>query len=650
MKTKLWIIIASGFWLLSSYQALSQINIGGQAYSFQHTLTSNVPEKSLPVPDFESIAKEDEEAQLNGAIPRFGFKHQVSLDLNNSGKWENLPNGDRIWRLRIQCPEAKSINLTYDHYWLPEGAKYYLYSPDKRQLLGGFTNYNNKGNDRSDKRGFATSFILGEEVILEYYEPAQVIGQGIISINGIVHGYKNIFRTKGGEDGEGGEEGGGESGECQVNVNCSPEGDNWQDEKKGIALIIAGGDKHCSGSLVNNSAGACTPNFLTACHCVNDCNSGSGTQLDDWMFMWEFESTGCEDEEITMAPTTSGATVRSKSGFTDFALLLLDENPALAGIDVYFNGWSLTSSPAQGGVGIHHPRGDLKKIATHNVTPSDASCHNSLGFWQVNWMETANGFGITEPVSSGSPLFMNNGLIIGQLQGPGTCGEIFCENPAKQKAVYGKFNGSWNNSSSTEFQLAFWLDFPSMDITELAGAYPPCSEDCVPFLILDDIDPGALSGVQTFQAVVGIQATNTINPDGDIDYHAGEWVQLNPGFNTKPGARFWAHIEDCINLLPPDEDPDTRSQTEGFEHTIKRTEDIIRLFPNPNDGLFELVLDDNQSIKMLEIYNSLGQRILVEDNLQGNQKLDLRNHSSGMYFLKIKLADNSTQVKKFIIK
>ncbi|MEM0993571.1 MAG: hypothetical protein AAGI49_11105, partial [Bacteroidota bacterium] len=66
---------------------------------------------------------------------------------------------------------------------------------------------------------------------------------------------------------------------------------------------------------------------------------------------------------------TSGAvllanpSVTSDANGSDFALFELLEDPSDV-YDVYFAGFNATDDPGNGGVGIHHPRGDAKKIAT----------------------------------------------------------------------------------------------------------------------------------------------------------------------------------------------------------------------------------------------------------------------------------------------
>ncbi|RMG87669.1 MAG: hypothetical protein D6714_01910 [Bacteroidetes bacterium] len=205
--------------------------------SFQYQFAQKPPVLTMPNIDVARLMAEDEEdLKFNNPL-RFAFGHKVKLNLNNAGIWESLPNGDRVWRLQIKCPDALNINFLYSDFYLPEGGQLFIYNKDKSQVLGAFTSRNNK-----DSRRFATALINDEIATLEYYEPRQVKGQSSIEIAQIGHGYRDM-------DGRASHEGA-EAGACQVNVNCSPEGDNWQDEKKGVAKIIMDGLYLCSGSLI----------------------------------------------------------------------------------------------------------------------------------------------------------------------------------------------------------------------------------------------------------------------------------------------------------------------------------------------------------------------------------------------------------------
>ncbi|MCO5231660.1 MAG: hypothetical protein M9958_10955 [Chitinophagales bacterium] len=147
--------------------------------------------KTMSPVDMERIRQEDEEDAQKGMPPRFGYSIKAGFDLNNSGTWTELPNGDKVWRLSISCPNALSINLLYDKFWLSDGTKFFVYSNDKKQSIGAITSYNNKGT-KEEIRGFATSLIYGEQTTLEYYEPKEIMERAIISIAEVVHGYQYI--------------------------------------------------------------------------------------------------------------------------------------------------------------------------------------------------------------------------------------------------------------------------------------------------------------------------------------------------------------------------------------------------------------------------------------------------------------------------
>ncbi|MTI29556.1 trypsin-like serine protease, partial [Xanthovirga aplysinae] len=439
--------------------------------SFKKNIPSGkIPQIILPPIDMGEIKRQDEKDNVEGLPPRFGYPHEVTLNLENSGVWQEIENG-RIWRLTIVCPNAKSVNLLYDNFWIPEGARFHIYNKEKTHTIGGFSNRNNKGTKERPGK-FGTGLVYGSKVTLEYFEPKDVLGEGIISIARVIHGYRFINILNNLEQ----QESFGDSGNCQVNINCS-EGDNWQEEKRGVALILVNGNRYCTGSLINTTRGDGTPYFLTADHCLGGwANSVKHDAIDapdlsHWSFYWDYESPDCNNGSDFTPPSTIGATVIANNYDSDFALLELTENPIDLGINPFFNGWDRSSSPGTNGVGIHHPSGDIKKIATHHMQPLASSTLSGSRpddyFWQIQWSGTTNGFSVTEGGSSGSPLFNKNSHIIGQLFGGSS---INCSDPANDPGVYGKIYSSWNaNPNESRRRLSDWLDPDNTGVTTLDG-------------------------------------------------------------------------------------------------------------------------------------------------------------------------------------
>ncbi len=475
-------VLFFSFSLLLSNTGIAQLSMGGSPISFSQKLkNADVDIKVMPNIDLTAVQKEDQVNDTRQMPYRIAVPTAVSFSLENSGTWEDLDNGDRIWRLNISSPRAKAISLLYSDFFMPKGAMLYLYNEDKSHILGAFSEQNNK-----PIRQFATALVRGDLVTLEYYEPASVRGQGALTVSQVGHVYRGTIGGIGEDNASLGN-----SGNCQVDVNCSPEGDNWQNEKRGVAKILINGTGLCTGSLINNVEQDCRPLFLTADHCLGNVDAIANPNAPGWVFYWNFERTGCANllDPVDDTQTTSGAFLLANAGeeinapfedpaaASDFALFLLDENPQGA-YDVYFNGFDASGATGMGGVGIHHPAGDAKKIATHSLTPTSVVNNN---YWRIlPWDATANGQSVTEGGSSGSPLFNSAGNIIGQLFGGFAGGQPNCTDPNNDEGDYGRMDVSWNFGATATRRLRDHLDPNGTGTTIVSGMDQCCmlAVDC----------------------------------------------------------------------------------------------------------------------------------------------------------------------------
>ena len=144
--------------------------------------------------------------------------------------------------------------------------------------------------------------------------------------------------------------------------------------------------------------------------------------------MFNYESSGCTNQDGPTNMTVSGSTLLANSGNSDFALLELNEEPP-ENYNVHFSGWDVTGNTPNTPVCIHHPSGDIKKITFDYDNASNAG-----NYWDINQWED----GTTEPGSSGSPLFDGTShRIVGQLYGgTASCTSITYD-------TYGKTSSSW---------------------------------------------------------------------------------------------------------------------------------------------------------------------------------------------------------------
>lgn len=268
------------------------------------------------------------------------------------------------------------------------------------------------------------------------------------------------------------------SGSCNVNVNC-PEGNAWQEQKRSVVKLlipISGFLFDCTGVMVNNTAQDYTPYLLTAEHCFDFANAFENPSvLNQLVARFHYDALGCSNPtapaQIPFFNRTGVDFVaRSADGGgdfgSDFQLLKLKQN-LNATQNVFFAGWDIRNVASPSGASLHHPSGDIKKISTYNQPLVSTAWGNSVSgtHWEVRWIATTNGHGVTEGGSSGSPIFSNEGLITGTLTGGfSDCSFRFDED------LYGKMWYHWDkNGTAANRQLKPHLDPNNSGLQTLSG-------------------------------------------------------------------------------------------------------------------------------------------------------------------------------------
>jgi lysyl endopeptidase len=442
---------------LIASQSYSQVTQGGHPLPLTQARAAEVPTYEMPQVDLEALQAGDAVTDLVKTAPwRFGAEFEVSIDCQreDDGVWSE-EQGVAVWRAAVKSEGAIAMGLWFSGFELPKGAKLFVRSAGEssgaHRFLGAFTHANNKAWN-----ALATGLIAGDEVIVELQVPLDKREACRLEVGQVVHAYRDIL-NKAQERGPFGN-----SGACNINVNC-PEGELWQCEKRSVALIVEGGFAMCTGALINTTAQDGTPVFLTANHCL-------GGSMNNWLFYFNHETSGCTGNSGPTDQSVSGATLLVSNGGSDFGLIELSETPP-ADYNVFYAGWNTTDSEAQvvNAVSIHHPSGDLKKICFED----DAPYHDNAGGASV-WMIDQWELGVTEPGSSGAPLFDQDHRIIGQLYG----GAAACNGTVNngQLDYYGRLGVAWGLGASDV------LD-PNGTGTQVLDGFP--AEGCVTSLELD---------------------------------------------------------------------------------------------------------------------------------------------------------------------
>ena len=446
-------------------------------------LDNNVPVKLIAAPDLEALHLEDIQRDKLGLLYRIGLASTVNITPLNSGIWTTLPNGDRKWQLVVKSFGAEALSFLFETFKLYGASTLVITDLNGKLVHNPLTSDDVESHFRQH-----AALCFGDELLLTLIEPKYTQSSELF-LDRVMYNYRSTGNPNFQKINE--------ADPCEINVNCSPVGDLWQDEKKGVAkiYIIEGNFAgSCTGSLINNTSQDCKPYFLTALHCGVSATTANMTQ---WKFYFKYEAPSCtnpstagtlDDYFITGCLRIADSGDNGGDSGSDFLLVKLGSstneatiinNLKSANFSAYWNGWNANTTATTGGVGIHHPSGDLKKISTFSGTSVSAGWNGNglLSHWRQSWSSNSNGHGVTEGGSSGSPLFNNSqGYIIGTLTG----GSSTCNSPTSPD-YYGKMSYHWtSNGTANNLRLKPWLDPTNSGVLTLAGSANPCSSSTGP--------------------------------------------------------------------------------------------------------------------------------------------------------------------------
>ena len=476
----------------TSLSLYAQLSEGGLPKSFSSAIVDEnlVVADDFNKPNAEDLILEDLQRDANGLNLRDAVAVPVSRGLEDAGIWFDQLDGSRIWRYKIRVSEALSLEPYFDQFFIPVGAELFIFNHDGTEVFGAFTDRNNSMHGR-----FSADMVQGEVINFEYYEPADVFGEGDIHILDVGYRYRDVIGLD-----ENSAEGGAQ--ECQVDVSCV-EGQVWQNQVRSTVRIrtrINGQFYWCSGTLMNNTALDCRPLILSSLRCAIDGNEVSGVNdFDVFRFYFNYQTEACGAGAVFSGSSMAGCSNVGDSNDqggafgSDYMILELNNSipPEFA---PYYAGWNATGGvEGSSGVTVHHPSGDVKKISSFQQTPTTSNWGSQGTHWRVVWSGTENGHGVCESGSYGSGLFNSSGLVFGTLTGgASSCNQV---SPDGQDLpdFFGKMSNHWaSNPNPASEKLRAILDPLNNDMEIFEGSEAPC-----------------LTGLEEY---VGIEFTLSPNP------------------------------------------------------------------------------------------------------------------------------------------
>lgn len=442
------------------------------------------PAKSFAKLDLDTLAAEDAiRDETPGTPKRFAIARKVDWNTANAGAWSQSPEGDWIWRLRVQAAEAAHLNFGFKRFALPPGAELNIVSTTGLNKVGPYTVEHMLPHGQ-----LWTPVVLGEEALLHLRVPASGLGEVVLEFDSVNQGYRAFgARSKACK-----------SGACNTDVACLSTNDPWNLPRRSVGAWTRSGTDTCTGSLVNNTAGNRRMLFATATHCGVANDAAAATVL----VYWNYESPTCRvpgsaasGQPIPLPTSTTpglrfvAQTANPFSGTapagdrSDFTLLELATPAANNTFNLYWAGWD-RRPPAAGVMAcaaptdpastaglcasIHHPGVDEKRITfvEQNMVLDNIASATGV-HWRADWDPTPPRLpnispmpatlppSVTEPGSSGSPLYNAQQRLVGVLSGgPSACGAT----GANLRDQYGGLFHAWDGLGTATTRMRDHLD------------------------------------------------------------------------------------------------------------------------------------------------------------------------------------------------
>lgn len=358
------------------------------AWSVGNELNINNIWKELPDHNILDLLAEDAIDQANKVLPyRFAIASNVNYTPENSGRWTNLSNGDRVWMLGLESKFAFSLNVIFGKFNLPEGGKVYIYNEDRSDFVGPLTSKNNRAI------GNLISLPLeGNKVIVEYYEPYRYRGIGELLINKVAQGYKPLEEPERSET------------SCITPIE-------WVNEKirharsSTLLMLVDDGQRVCTGGLLNNTQSNGNPLFVTSSNALMGDPS-------DWVFVFGLNADVCSNNDVTCWDRAiAGAEVLEVDGENGLALLGIFQKPESTW-GVYFAGWNV-EDPIEGSYFCIQNAFGLSQSYSSAFTDPQVADWGGLQVAEIDVWNIGNTF----VGSLGAPLYNSEGDFIGALIG-----------------------------------------------------------------------------------------------------------------------------------------------------------------------------------------------------------------------------------------
>jgi len=162
-----------------------------------------------------------------------------------------------------------------------------------------------------------------------------------------------------------------------------------------------------------------------------------------------------------------------------------------------------------------------------------------------------------------------------------------------------------------------------------------------------------------FQAVEYITASYSILTSEPVTFVAGDYIELNPGFETYDGGEFEAYIDDVNcdgsiqKIMSSQYNPPPSVETPSNKNNITKTDSVyFNLTPNPCKTFVQIEYStNNDKDVIIEIYNIAGNKLkqLIYRGGKNIEILDISELTNGIYTYRVFSGDKLIKANKIVV-
>lgn len=315
--------------------------------------------------------------------------------------------GDLIWGAQVRVDGAHRLRLGLSGVDLPQSARIWVYG-ETAESAGPF------GMELVSKDGVLwTPSVGGEAIFVEITIPTEDLNRKWEVTLGAV---LELFPLDADGEPMSNQSMAPVATDCLIDAECvdATTFDVIEPVRHAIARIqyIKGSSGYlCSGGLlVDTVSSSRIPYFLTANHCIDSQTVASTLEA-----FWDYYADSCLGDwpALGSLPRSNGSTLRATDTTSDFTLLELSSVPS----GRTFLGWNASASAVPQGTSLHrisHPMGWAQGYSMTTMNTNSQTC----SVWpRPSWMYENSFLGGTFGGSSGSPVILDGGYVVGQLSG-----------------------------------------------------------------------------------------------------------------------------------------------------------------------------------------------------------------------------------------